>query len=461
MFEWQPDQLPILQLGPDFYDPVSAAHFPEQKLRYWNSTLNLQFNKNHFVDFEPLQRNLQSPLALRYHGHQFQNYNPQLGDGRGFLFAQIQQNGQWYDLGTKGSGQTPYSRGGDGRLTLKGALREALATEMLEALGVRTSKTLCFFETGERLERNDEPSPTRSAVLTRFSLGHIRIGTFQRLAYNRQIDHIKKLTDYCLYFYYYNESRGIDRTDENLVASRFLQLVVSKNAELVAQVMMAGFVHGVLNTDNINISGELFDYGPYRFMPAYDPNFTAAYFDHHGLYSYGRQPHSFLWALHQLAGCLQLAYPQLAAAEILNQFSEAFGLSVQKEFCRQLNIKPLEQNQTEQLLSQFFQMMEQYRLPFAKTFYDFKSKQVLNTPSLISEYEKMNPDILRSLEKFELADESVALAHLSLNTLLIDEIEAIWRPIDLHDDWQLFEEKVKKIRQLRPSAYKSSTVMYS
>ena len=107
---------------------------------------------------------------------------PTLAIGRGFLFAQLKFGQQWYDLGTKGSGQTPYSRSGDGRLTLKGAVREALATEMLESLGVKTSRTLCFFETGENLTRNDEPSPTRSAVLTRFSLGHIRIGTFQRLA---------------------------------------------------------------------------------------------------------------------------------------------------------------------------------------------------------------------------------------------------------------------------------------
>ena len=138
----------------------------------------------HFCRFEPLPGNLPQPLALRYHGHQFRVYNPDIGDGRGFLFAQLRDDrGRLLDLGTKGSGQTPYSRTADGRLTLKGGVREVLATEMLEALGVNTSKTFALFETGEELERGDEPSPTRSAVLMRLSHGHIRIGTFQRLAF--------------------------------------------------------------------------------------------------------------------------------------------------------------------------------------------------------------------------------------------------------------------------------------
>src|SRR5271170_7670008 len=133
--------------------------------------------------FEPLPGNLEKPLALRYHGHQFDVYNPALGDGRGFLFAQLQDDaGRLLDLGTKGSGQTPWSRGGDGRLTLKGGVREVLATEMLEALGVYTSKSFSLFETGEKLTRGDEPSPTRSSVLVRLGHSHIRIGTFQRLA---------------------------------------------------------------------------------------------------------------------------------------------------------------------------------------------------------------------------------------------------------------------------------------
>ena len=182
----------IASLGDAFYDPVEAADFPQAILRFrndrWAPAVGLVGLSDaewiaHFGRFAPLPDNLAQPLALRYHGHQFRVYNPDIGDGRGFLFAQLRDGqGRLLDLGTKGSGQTPYSRFGDGRLTLKGAVREVLATEMLEALGVETSKTFSLIETGEALERNDEPSPTRSAVLTRLSWSNVRFGTFQRLS---------------------------------------------------------------------------------------------------------------------------------------------------------------------------------------------------------------------------------------------------------------------------------------
>ena len=167
----------ILQLGADFFDPALAAAFPQATLRFRNDRAAAQVGLDslsdeqwvqHFGRFVPLPGSLTGPLALRYHGHQFRSYNPDLGDGRGFLFAQLRDNhGRLMDLGTKGSGTTPYSRMGDGRLTLKGAVREILATEMLEALGVATSRTFSVIETGEKLIRSDEPSPTRAAVLVR------------------------------------------------------------------------------------------------------------------------------------------------------------------------------------------------------------------------------------------------------------------------------------------------------
>jgi len=182
-----------LSLDQRFYTPVGAASFPKHVLRFRNDRaaasvglerLDDQSWINHFGKFKALPDNIKTPLALCYHGHQFGHYNPELGDGRGFLFAQMHgSDGRILDLGTKGSGQTPFSRTADGRLTLKGAVREILATEMLEALGVNTSKTLSVIETGEALHRNDEPSPTRSAVLVRLSHSHIRIGSFQRLRF--------------------------------------------------------------------------------------------------------------------------------------------------------------------------------------------------------------------------------------------------------------------------------------
>ena len=200
--DYRPDPR-IAQLSSWIADAVRPATFPRHLLRFrnrrWDAAVGLAGLSDdqwirHFGHFDPLPGNLPEPLALRYHGHQFRSYNPELGDGRGFLFAQLRDaEGRLLDLGTKGSGQTPWSRQGDGRLTLKGAVREILATEMLEALGVNTSKTFSVIETGEELWRGDEPSPTRSAVLVRLSHGHIRIGTFQRLAALQQREEMEQL----------------------------------------------------------------------------------------------------------------------------------------------------------------------------------------------------------------------------------------------------------------------------
>ena len=331
----------ILSLGAPFYDAVAAAQFPAHTLRFRNDraagqigivpasrtpaqagvqslaepsaaieTLDPRLRGNtlplsdaqwidHFGRFVPLPGSLSEPLALRYHGHQFQSYNPDIGDGRGFLFAQATDtHDRLLDLGTKGSGQTPYSRFGDGRLTLKGGVREVLATEMLEALNVPTSRSFSLIETGEELVRGDEPSPTRSAVLVRLNHSHVRIGTFQRLAYERDAEAMHRLVDYVL-------TRLYHRTPGSEPAIELFDEAVGRIATLAARFMAAGFVHGVLNTDNINLTGESFDYGPWRFAPTWDAGFTAAYFDHHGLYAYGRQPDAMHWNAMQLAVALR------------------------------------------------------------------------------------------------------------------------------------------------------------
>src|SRR6185295_7977372 len=173
------------------------------------------------------------------------------------------------DFGTKGSGQTPWSRSGDGRLTLKGGVREIMAAGMLEALGVNTSKAFSLIETGEQLHRHDEPSPTRSSVLVRLSHSHMRFGTFQRQAYAGDADAVGKLVEYCVRHYYPRAAAA----DVAASAVGLLREVVSATADLTASWMAAGFVHGVLNSDNMVVTGESFDYGPWRFLPYSDPSF--------------------------------------------------------------------------------------------------------------------------------------------------------------------------------------------
>ncbi|HQT53670.1 MAG TPA: YdiU family protein, partial [Phenylobacterium sp.] len=331
-------------LGPEFADPVAAADFPQTLLRFRNdraaATVGLDALTDaewvaHFGRFQPLPGNIETPLAQRYHGHQFRVYNPDLGDGRGFTFAQLREVGsdRLLDLGTKGSGTTPWSRGGDGRLTLKGGMREVLATAMLEALGVPTSKSFSLIETGEALERGDEPSPTRSAVLTRLSHSHIRFGTFQRQAFLEQPQEIVRLVDYVIETYYPELDNAPDRP------SALLTAVVEQAGALAASWMAAGFVHGVLNTDNMNITGESFDYGPYRFLPHNDPNFVAAYFDQQGLYSFGRQPEAVFWNLQNLGGCLSMVAEQQALVDALNGFADAYRGGLAGAMLKRLGLK--------------------------------------------------------------------------------------------------------------------------
>src|SRR5262249_8309090 len=272
------------RLGPEFADPVAPAQFPAHILRRRNQNWAERIGLGElseadwaaaFARFKPLPENQKQPLAMRYHGHQFRVYNPHLGDGRGFLYAQLRDDvGRLLDLGAKGSGQTPYSRRGDGRLTLKGGVREVLAAEMLEALGVYTSKALSLFETGESLVRGDEPSPTRSSVLVRLSHSHIRFGTFQRLAFFERTDLMTTLIDYCGEAYF----PELPALSAEARPAALLARAAREAGRLAASWMAAGFVHGVLNTDNLTVTGESFDYGPWRVLPLCDPAFTAADF---------------------------------------------------------------------------------------------------------------------------------------------------------------------------------------
>jgi uncharacterized protein YdiU (UPF0061 family) len=333
----------LLALASWLGDPVEAADFPETRLRFRNDRAAAQVGLEsltpaewiaHFGRFVPLPDNFPQPLALRYHGHQFGSYNPELGDGRGFTFAQLRDaHGRLMDLGTKGSGQTPWSRRGDGRLTLKGAVREILATEMLEALGVNTSRTFSVIETGESLWRGDEPSPTRSAVLVRLSHGHIRIGTFQRLLALDKPEEMHALIAYALE----NFPASPDTAPTGLSpAATLLHHVVARMADMAASYTVAGFVHGVLNTDNMNITGESFDYGPWRWLPRWDAGFTAAYFDHAGRYAFGRQAEAIGWNCGQMAVALRLVEeaPPLIAA--LDRFVPLYKAALARRWCWRL-----------------------------------------------------------------------------------------------------------------------------
>ncbi len=426
-------------------DKVSAADFPKCELRFrndrWADTIGLATLTDaewvdHFGRFNPLPDNLPQPLALRYHGHQFRVYNPEIGDGRGFLFAQMRDHlDRCLDLGTKGTGTTPYSRRGDGRLTLKGAVREILATEMLEALGVNTSKTFSVIETGEELWRGDEPSPTRSAALIRLSHSHIRIGTFQRLAAMDDAAAMMQLVDYCLRNLY-------AVTPNSNPAAMLLELAVAKIADLAASYMVAGFVHGVLNSDNINITGESFDYGPWRFTPRWDPRFTAAYFDENGLYAFGRQAEAVHWNLGQLAVSLRLisdAPPLIAALE---QFSGQFEAALIRRFLWRLGLAPQIETQDRELIAAAERAMINGPLTIDQFFHDFRCGSLTSKQPAFAEFlDKAQNYAGKSAHNDYWKNSPICSMH-------IDEVEKIWGAIADRDDWQPLENKVVQIRKL-------------
>jgi uncharacterized protein YdiU (UPF0061 family) len=457
---YRPDAV-FATLGPEFADPVEAARFPQHTLRWrnqsWAARLGLDGLtepewESHFARFAPLPDNMPAPLAMRYHGHQFRTYNPQIGDGRGFLFGQLRdREGRLLDLGTKGSGQTPYSRFGDGRLTLKGGVREILAAEMLDALGVYTSKAFSLFETGEALVRGDEPSPTRSSVLVRLSHSHIRFGTFQRLAYLERSDLINTLIEHAITAYYPELKAG---NAEDQAAALFERVVV-ETARLAASWMAAGFVHGVLNTDNLSITGESFDYGPWRFLPNSDPGFTAAYFDETGLYAFGRQPEAVSWALGQLGGALSLVCPVAKLETGLSRFGPAYGRALRDHVFARLGIENREVDQDLAWLQDVFQWMTEAGVGWDQFFHDWRGGGVA------AERAKQSPEAaLYSAPAFEPIRRGLDARAVTTPphpyferdrpvTLVIDEVEALWSAIAERDDWSAFGTKIRDIATLR------------
>lgn len=443
--DYRPDTA-LLELSDWIADPVTAADFPETQLRFRNdrwaaavglSDLSDDQWRQHFGRFEPLEGNLPQPLALKYHGHQFRVYNPEIGDGRGFLFAQMRDGAdRLLDLGTKGSGRTPYSRTADGRLTLKGAVREILATEMLEAQGVYTSKTFSVVETGEELERGDEPSPARSAVMVRLSHGHIRIGTFQRLLALQEQEHMAALVDYCL-TQFPGPPPPEDAPGREEPAVILMHQVVERMADLAASYMVAGFVHGVLNTDNMNISGESFDYGPWRWLPEWDPGFTAAYFDQSGLYAFGRQPEALHWNCGQFAVALRLlteAEPLLAA---MNRFGPLYMEAIARRWCWRMGIEPRGAEDDAKLVSLCEQAMRESRVQPDTFFYEHRGGR------------RATGELGEALANYRaVEDVHEYWEEGAPQSMLIDEMETIWSAIAERDDWSALEEKIALVRRM-------------
>jgi uncharacterized protein YdiU (UPF0061 family) len=456
----------ITELPDGFFDEVEPARFPRHTLRFRNQRWAERVGLGALTDaeweaafarFEPLPGSLPRPLALRYHGHQFRSYNPDLGDGRGFLYAQLRDpvDGRLLDLGTKGSGTTPYSRGGDGRLTLKGGMREILATEMLEALGVYTSKTFSLYETGEQLHRGDEPSPTRSSVLVRLGHSHLRLGSFQRHAHQGRPDRVRTLAEHVIAHYYPVLADAPDPP------RALFGEIARRTVALAGSWMVAGFVHGVLNTDNMNVTGESFDYGPWRFLPRYDPGFTAAYFDHSGLYAFGRQPEAAAWNLTRFAETFDgVTSPAALLDELRVGFHEWLETAVVGGVLRRLGLRSRGRVADAELVDALYVFLARSRVGYDQAFFDLHGglrdgARVAGSPEAAAYEHESFAEVRRRLEGFEPTEAAArALAEDEYfrrerpESLLIDEVEAIWSAIAERDDWAPLRAKVEAIRAM-------------
>ena len=305
------------------------------------------------------------PIATVYAGHQFGSYNPQLGDGRAILLGEILgSDGRRYDLQLKGSGRTPYSRGGDGRSPLGPVLREYIVSEAMHALGIPTTRALAAVTTGETVVRE---TYLPGAVLARVAGSHIRIGTFQFFAARGDEEALRRLTDYVI-VRHYPEAANADNP-----ALALLQAVITNQAELVARWQLLGFIHGVMNTDNMLLSGETIDYGPCAFMDDYHPDRVFSSIDHRGRYAYRNQPGIAHWNLACLARALLPVLDgdgeraaELAQAAI-DDFPERFMAAHARGMAHKFGLSEVtEQDAT--LVENFFSLLAEHQSDFTLAF---------------------------------------------------------------------------------------------
>jgi uncharacterized protein YdiU (UPF0061 family) len=305
------------------------------------------------------------PLAMAYAGHQFGHFVPQLGDGRAILLAEaIDRGGRRRDIQLKGSGRTPYSRGGDGRAALGPVLREYLVSEAMHALGIPTTRALAAVAAGEPVYRE---AALPGAVLTRVAASFVRVGTFQYFAAREDVDAVRRLADYVI------ERHYPWLKDGQSPYPALLRAVAEGQASLVASWMQVGFIHGVMNTDNMAVSGETIDYGPCAFMDAYDPAAVFSSIDRQGRYAYGHQPHAAVWNLARFAETLlplidaDAARAVELAGEALAAFSARFADESLAGMRRKLGLQAREEGDAA-LVEDWLDAMHRNRADFTLAF---------------------------------------------------------------------------------------------
>lgn len=374
-----------------FYVPWQPVHVPVPRMVKFNQPLAMDLGLDSAVLNGPSGATLFSgnqvpegaePLAQVYAGHQFGSFAPQLGDGRALLLGElIDRNGQRRDLAFKGSGRTPFSRGGDGKAVLGPVLREYLIGEAMHALGIPSTRALAVVRTGELIRRNGEMLP--GAVLTRVAASHIRVGTFEYFTARGEQDRVRQLADHVIARHYPVLQ---DQPNRYLL---LLQAVSERQARLIAQWMAVGFIHGVMNTDNMTLSGETIDYGPCAFMDTYAPDTVFSSIDAHGRYAYANQPPIAHWNLCRLAETLlpllheDARHAVVLATEVLAEFADRYHHDWLTLMRRKLGLISTE-NDDPTLVLDFLSTMEGQQIDFTLAFRHLSSAAVSNDALLLA-----------------------------------------------------------------------------
>ena len=353
------------ELPQDFYNLQNWQGFDNPLLVIENAELKKDLgleniDKQKLLDIFNGSLSIESlkPLSMVYSGHQFGQYVEQLGDGRGLLFGQIDSSAGLIDIHLKGAGKTPYSRFGDGRAVLRSVIREYLCGEAMHALSIPTSRALMIIGSDEMVIR--EKSET-AAMLARTAKTHIRFGNFEYFHYNNKPEYVKVLADFCIDNYpsYFLKSKN--KYEE------FFRSVVEQTACMIALWQANGFSHGVMNTDNMSILGETFDYGPYGFMEDYIPSYVCNHSDHQGRYAFKNQPYIGLWNCSALGHALSSLISEENQDEILKTYESIFQNKLAELYRKKLGFMTA-RNEDAQLIQGLLDIMESERLDYTNTF---------------------------------------------------------------------------------------------
>lgn len=429
------------RLPKQFYAPVQTALAPNPVLLAWNEDLAKHLGLNDldadktglarlFSGGEPLPGG--KTIAMAYAGHQFGHFVPQLGDGRAALLGEIVSpvDGKRYDIQLKGSGQTPFSRSGDGKSSLGPVIREYLLSEAMHRLGVPTTRALAAVSTGESVMREaEEPG----GVLTRVAASHIRVGTFQFFASRNDRDSLLELTNYAIARHY----PGAISSERPVLA--FFSKAVEAQARLVAHWMALGFIHGVMNTDNTAISGETLDYGPCAFMDEFHIDKVFSSIDQYGRYAYGQQTNMAQWNLARLADCMvMLDGDQDDYESMLAHFQSRFEVHYFTLLGKKLGLTGNNKGNVE-LITAWLQHLQDNQLDYSLSFRQLAARMDKKDSPLFGEFEQR---WFRRIDNQPGGRKSAAQLMASINPVFIPRNHQVERAIlaAFQGDFSVFNE---------------------